>query len=202
MTKWCACISILGHSKNSQLRTNRFCCNSQSNFSYNSTTIDEFRFDDLPLFITRTHLVPDLRIRRATAKDLPSVTDLLKEYNLPTEGVPDHIANYLISESSGEMIGTIGLEVYESTGLLRSACVKERFQSRGVGQRFYEILITYAQEIGVDEVVLLTTTAKNYFARKGFEVIDRESVTGSVLNSSEFRGACPTTATVMIKRLV
>ena len=149
-----------------------------------------------------TRTINDLRIRRASENDIPHITALLQESDLPTDGVPDHIGNFLVSESGGEVIGTIGMEVYGNTGLLRSACVKSKFQNKGIGKRLYDILLTYAREKGINEIVLLTTTAKQYFSRAGFETIDRQSISGTILASAEFQGACPSNAIVMRKVLI
>ena len=50
---------------------------------------------------------------------------------------------------------------------------------------------------GITTVVLLTTTAEDYFPRFGFERTDRSVVPEEVRESAEFRGACPASATVM-----
>jgi N-acetylglutamate synthase-like GNAT family acetyltransferase len=148
------------------------------------------------------HTIPDLRIRRASKIDVPKITELLNSLRLPTEGVSSHIDHFLISESQGEIIGTIGLEVYDRTALLRSAAVAPKYQNKGIGNKLYNVLQSYAQQLGVTELVLLTTTAKDYFIGKGFEVIERDSVNKGVFKSEEFKGACPSTAVVMRKFLI
>jgi amino-acid N-acetyltransferase len=148
------------------------------------------------------HTIPDLRIRRATKNDLPNITKLLDALHLPTAGVSSHIDNFLISESQGEIIGTIGLEIYDKTALLRSAAVVPQYQNKGIGNRLYNVLLSYAQQIGIKELILLTTTAKDYFLGKGFEVIDKESIHKRVFSSAEFKGACPLTAIAMRKILI
>ncbi|MDA4131758.1 MAG: hypothetical protein OK454_01350, partial [Thaumarchaeota archaeon] len=49
----------------------------------------------------------------------------------------------------------------------------------------------------IREVYLITEAAPLFFERLGFSAIDRSRVRGSVLNSVEFKGACPETAPVM-----
>jgi N-acetylglutamate synthase-like GNAT family acetyltransferase len=145
--------------------------------------------------------MPDLRIRHASKNDLPKIIELLDTLHLPTEGVSSHIEHFLISESQGEVIGTIGLEIYDKTALLRSAAVVAKYQNKGIGNRLYNVLQSYAQQIGVREFVLLTTTAKDYFIGKGFEIIERESINKGVLDSAEFKGACPAT-TIMMRKMI
>jgi amino-acid N-acetyltransferase len=47
------------------------------------------------------------------------------------------------------------------------------------------------------QVYLLTTTAQAFFARLGFEIIERSSVPETVQQSVEFKGACPASAIAM-----
>jgi amino-acid N-acetyltransferase len=142
-----------------------------------------------------------LTIRRAAKQDLSPVEKLLSATNLPVEGISDHLQNFLVAEMNREIIGTIGLEVYENTGLLRSAAVIPNLQNKGIGSRLLTMMLDFAKEQGVQELFLLTTTARNYFSQKGFVPIKREQVRGNILSSSEFQGACPSTAICMRKTL-
>jgi amino-acid N-acetyltransferase len=58
-----------------------------------------------------------------------------------------------------------------------------------------------AEELSVRDVYLLTFTAENYFQRFGFQSLDRVDVPASVRTSVQFTYACPSTASVMRKRL-
>jgi len=53
----------------------------------------------------------------------------------------------------------------------------------------------------VPAIYLLTTTAEQYFPKFGFERIARSDVPPGVQTSIEFTAACPSSATVMRKRL-
>ena len=149
----------------------------------------------------KTGTIPDLVIRQAHPDDLPGITQLLESLHLPTSGVTDHIPHFFVAESKGTTIGTMGLELYGDTALLRSAGVSPEYQGMGLGDKMYGILLTYAQEFGIKELMLLTTTAEEYFRRRGFTTIERTAVNGAVTASREFQDACPTTATVMSKTL-
>src|SRR5437899_324070 len=50
---------------------------------------------------------------------------------------------------------------------------------------------------GIRESYLLTTTAQEYFRKRGFKVIDRDEVHPQLLGSAEFQGACPDSAVCM-----
>jgi amino-acid N-acetyltransferase len=59
-----------------------------------------------------------------------------------------------------------------------------------------------ARGLGVKDVVLLTETAAAYFPRFGFQIVARGDAPKAVMDSAEFRVACPSSATTMRLRLV
>jgi mannose-6-phosphate isomerase-like protein (cupin superfamily) len=54
---------------------------------------------------------------------------------------------------------------------------------------------------GVDAVHLLTTTAAEFFAKSGFERVDRSGVPPLVSEHAQFLRLCPSTATSMRRRI-
>ncbi len=138
-----------------------------------------------------------ITIRLSRPADLQAVEALLSTASLPLAGVKEHFPAFLVADRQGGIVGAIGMELYGRTGLLRSLVVTTALRSTGIGGALYDAMMTEAHNRGVSEVVLLTTTASPYFARKGFRVVQKESVRGEVTRSLEFTGACPSTATVM-----
>ena len=142
-----------------------------------------------------TEIPPALRV--STPADFPVVESLLKDARLPLEGVKEQFSSFLVAEEQGVIVGAVGMEYYDSTGLLRSLVVEPGHRSSGLGSALYDAILTTAHQQGVTDIILLTTTAAPFFAKKGFRVVSRESVHGSVTLSREFTGACPSSATVM-----
>jgi len=142
-----------------------------------------------------------MQIRSATKSDLSAVERLLSTNDLPTDGVRDNFARFVVADDDGTIAGAIGLEKYGSAALLRSAVVSPDHRGSGIGRRLVEQLLERAEEAGVDEVYLLTTTAEKYFPRFGFSRTTRAAVPEAVKASAEFRGACPDTAVVMTRRV-
>ena len=136
-------------------------------------------------------------IRQATADDLSAIIRLLEDADLPTDDVAGHLDSFLVAELRETVIGAIGLERYDDTALLRSAVVHPEHQGRAIGTRLYHALLCRAKESGIRRLVLLTTTAEEYFRKKGFAPIDRNTVTGPVTTSAEFTHACPSSAACM-----
>jgi amino-acid N-acetyltransferase len=142
-----------------------------------------------------------MRIRRARKADLPAVEQLLSASQLPIDGVKDHFADFIVAEDSNGIEGAVGLEKYESVALLRSAVVAPEYRGSGIGRKLVEQVLERAEEDGIDELYLLTTTAEKYFPRFGFKPTTRAAVPEELKSSAEFRGACPETAVVMKRRL-
>jgi len=142
-----------------------------------------------------------MQIRSATSSDLSAVERLLVASDLPTDGVRDNFSRFVVADDDGSIAGAIGLEKYGSVALLRSAVVAPDQRGSGIGRRLVEQLLERAEEAGIDELYLLTTTAEEYFPKFGFARTDRTAVPDAVKASAEFRGACPDTAVVMSRRI-
>lgn len=142
-----------------------------------------------------------MKIRKARESDLPAVEQLLIASKLPLEGVRDHFGDFIVAEDSNGIEGAVGLEKYDSVALLRSAVVAPEHRGSGIGRRLVEQVLERAEEDGIDELYLLTTTAEKYFPRFGFAPTTRAAVPQELKSSAEFRGACPDTAVVMKRRL-
>jgi amino-acid N-acetyltransferase len=142
-----------------------------------------------------------MRIRGAMSSDLSAVERLLSASDLPLDGVRDNFSSFVVAEDKAEIAGAIGLEKFGSIALLRSAVVSPEHRGSGVGRRLVEQLLERAEEAGIDEIYLLTTTAEEYFPRFGFTRTTRSAVPDAVKVSAEFQGACPDTAVVMTRRI-
>jgi N-acetylglutamate synthase-like GNAT family acetyltransferase len=114
---------------------------------------------------------PIITVTKASPDCLPEILEILTAADLPHEGVSEHIGGFLIARSGGgSVIGCVGLERYGALGLLRSAAVLPEHRGQGVGSKLIRHLLESAAQDGVQEVALLTTTAKDYFEKKfGFK---------------------------------
>ncbi len=138
-------------------------------------------------------------LRVAVRDDLPAIESLLGVSKLPYSGVESAIGHFLVAEADGELIGAIGLELYGSAALLRSAVIADSMRGRGLGGELVNAILGVATEQEVKQIFLLTTTAENYFPRFGFTRTTRADVPETVTQSVEFRGACPDSAIVMVR---
>jgi amino-acid N-acetyltransferase len=89
----------------------------------------------------------------------------------------------------------------ESPGLLRSVVVEQSVRGNGYGTALCAALERRARAEGVETLYLLTTTADDFFAARGFTEIERSDAPAGIRRTTEFADLCPATATCMKKRL-
>ena len=140
----------------------------------------------------------DFFIRRAKKDDFGAVSALIETAKLPLDGVAGSFDNFVVAEGNWiEVVGAAGLEVYGRFSLLRSVVVAPGWQGYGVGRALTGEILSRARARNIDDVFLLTTTAENFFPSFGFQRIERADIPVELEQSSELRGACPASATVM-----
>jgi len=141
--------------------------------------------------------------RPASPVDCDAVLALLQRCELPIAGVADHFPRgYVVAlEPDGSVVGVAGVEDYGEYGLLRSVAVDPGARGRGIAERLLATCIRQTTGAGKTALYLLTTTADSYFARHGFERVERDAVPGAIRASSEFGETCPASATAMVRAL-
>lgn len=139
----------------------------------------------------------DIVIAAATAADLEPIKALLTANDLPTAGVDEHWKTFVVARAGDQVVGCAGAEAYQFAALIRSVAVHPDYRSHGIGRRLVRQLLDRLASRGLREFYLLTTTAEEYFRKRGFKTIDRDEVHPQLLSSREFQDACPSTATCM-----
>jgi len=130
-----------------------------------------------------------------------AMISLLRSEKLPTEDLSADVSNFFIAMDQGLVIGIIGLEVYGDDGLLRSLAVRPEYRNMNIGTVLVSELENQGRNLGISNFYLLTETAMEYFSKKGYEVVNRKDAPASIQGSSEFKYACPSSATLMQKCL-
>lgn len=139
----------------------------------------------------------DIHFRTATPADWTQVSTLLTDAQLPLDGAEEHLAHFLLAFRNNQLVGSAGLEIYGTCGVLRSVAVDASERGHGLGRALVQRVLEQAKAQGVVHVVLLTTTAEDFFPWFGFQPIARADAPTPVTVSVEFQGACPASATVM-----
>jgi amino-acid N-acetyltransferase len=140
-------------------------------------------------------------IREAIKDDLKAIKSMLDSASLPSVDIDKHLLNFLVLEKSGTLTGTIGMELYGNTALLRSLAIQKDYRNKGHGKELYSALISKAKKKNVNNIYLLTETAEEFFSKRGFQKIARESVPLAIKQTHEYSALCPEGAVCMIKKL-
>jgi amino-acid N-acetyltransferase len=139
----------------------------------------------------------DITITPASAEDLEPIKALLVANGLPVAGVDEHWKTFIVARDGDRIVACGGAEAYQFAALIRSVAVDAGYRSSGIGRRIVRQLLDRLASRGLREFYLLTTTAEEYFKKRGFKPIDRDEVHPQLLSSREFQDACPASAVAM-----
>jgi SAM-dependent methyltransferase len=143
---------------------------------------------------------PTVTLRPAAQKDYPVIVNLLQASNLPEVGLSNALANALVAEHNGHLIGALAMERFGHDGLLRSFVVAAGWRGRKIGKLLWNALVERAQQSGVKTFYLLTTTIAEMAAAAGFQEIARDDVPPAVRASAEFSlNACATATSMRLQ---
>lgn len=145
---------------------------------------------------------PDPDFREAADDDLDRVVSLVEAAGLPTADLRGAPATFVLAAPAGtdDPVAVGGLERAGDAALLRSVVVAPDARGEGVGRALVGDLESRAAAEARD-CYLLTTDAAGFFARLGYERVDRAAAPEGVRRTRQFEGLCPDAATLMRKRL-
>jgi amino-acid N-acetyltransferase len=141
------------------------------------------------------------KVIRAGAQDLIAIRALLEHSGLPTSDLDSARPDFVVIRQNGEVIAAGALQRFGSSAILRSVVVAPDRRGRGLGQAAVSELERLARATHINQLVLLTQTAAEFFAHRGYRVIERSSAPQDMQRSDEFRSLCPSSATCMAKSL-
>ena len=144
----------------------------------------------------------DVLIRPGSAADFDAAMALLARANLPVADLSSaSVDRFLIATVEQSIAGLIGLECYDSIGLLRSLVVDPEFRGAGIGRVLVKNLESHAIDQGVGEMWLLTIDADAWFQGLGYEARSRDQAPAAIAQTAEFVSLCPGDAVLMQKTL-
>ncbi len=127
--------------------------------------------------------------------------ELLGNHNLPVSDLDEGKELFVLLDDQDRVIGTGGLEIFGDQALVRSVSVSKEYQGRGLGKYIVKELEQAAIKKDVHSLYLLTTTAKDFFEKEGYDIVQREDLPPAIRETGEFKSLCPSTATAMKKNL-
>ncbi|WP_260294621.1 arsenic resistance N-acetyltransferase ArsN2 [Sedimenticola hydrogenitrophicus] len=140
------------------------------------------------------HIIP--------ATDLDSVRHLLRSAGLPTGDVGlNPQARFYLIELEGEAVALAGIECHGQEALLRSLVVDPEYRGRGLAAGLVRHIQHVATGQGASTLYLLTTSAADYFRRRGFHEVARDATPASIRQTRQFADLCPAEAVVLCRRL-
>jgi amino-acid N-acetyltransferase len=140
--------------------------------------------------------------RKASETDEPKIRALLEQAQLPTESLGRNITEFSVAQEDGGGVGVAGFEYYGDDALLRSVAVQSNQQNKGIGSAMVDWMLSRAKARGTRRIVLLTDTARKFFEKKGFVVVERSLIANDAMKkSSEFASVCPASSTSMMLNL-
>jgi N-acetylglutamate synthase-like GNAT family acetyltransferase len=126
----------------------------------------------------------------------------LAKAGLPLDDIAESDRLFWRFETADDVpVGFGGLEIHGEHALLRSVVTLPPLRKRGIGRGIIAALESEAALRGCRDVFLLTTASTDFFARLGYVRCDRKKVPQAIRDTGEFVALCPSSASVMVKRL-
>jgi amino-acid N-acetyltransferase len=141
------------------------------------------------------------RIGPASAQDLIAIRALLERSGLPTSDLESARPEFAVLREDSQVVAAGALQRFGSSALLRSVVVAPDRRGSGLGQVIVSELERVARATDISHLFLLTQTAAEFFARRGYRVIERNTAPEDMQGSEEFLSLCPGSATCMAKSL-
>src|SRR5215475_9388250 len=136
-----------------------------------------------------------MRTRKAILPDAEQIHDLIASYSHDGTLLPrtlaeicENVRDFVVLEDAGRIIGCGALHLYGThLAEVRSITVSPAAQGRGGGARLMKALFAEAERHSVD-CICLFTRIPDFFARSGFQVVQREDIPDKMYKDCH---ACP-----------
>ena len=126
----------------------------------------------------------DMRIRQAKATDVNAIHGLIKAHSqrelmLPRSKykIASRLQGFVVSEDSQQKIVGCGalIILWDDMAEIQSLSIAPESQGKGYGKRIVQVLIERAGALALPKVLTLTYQVE-FFAKLGFQVIDKDSI--------------------------
>jgi len=129
-------------------------------------------------------------IRSATKEDLNHLQEFLKRAGLGTDGLSEETTQYflLLEDEDKTLRGTLGIEPFAETGLLRSLVVSPGQAEKDIYLLIQQMMVL-AKDKGMKSLFLATNkgTARPFFELLGFKPVDRTELPAEFSHSEHIR---------------
>lgn len=143
-------------------------------------------------------MVGSVHITTAVASDHDAIRGLLQTVGLNADSIFEGDTTIIVAKGGeGDVIGVAGIAWHAPDALLRSVAVAHAARGLGVGASLVVAAVDAMRRRGTSGAYLLTNDADAYFARHGFERVERDDVAGPITTNPQFATECPVSAIVM-----
>lgn len=119
---------------------------------------------------------------------------MLISCSLPSSDVDGQAQKIFVAESEGKLVAIGGIEKFGGIALIRSIAVVPEHRKYGIASNIYQLLEEYARNSEVEELYLITESAKEYFQKLGFTEQERKTTPCLIKQTSQFSKLCPSSA--------
>jgi amino-acid N-acetyltransferase len=124
-----------------------------------------------------------MEIRPARVEDAPTICGIINYYaergrmlHRSLESVYEALREFLVAEDAGAVVGCVAVDVYwGDLAEVKSLAVAPDRRGGGIGTLLIEAAIADARRLGLKKLFALTYE-KEFFARRGFRTVRRESL--------------------------
>ncbi len=102
----------------------------------------------------------------------------LSANDLPIDDLDDPTITLVGAFDGADLIGVIGLQACDG--------VRDSSRSRGIARALCEHVVELARARRFGSLWLLTTSARDYFTRRGFEAVDRATAPDALRTTAQF----------------
>lgn len=132
-------------------------------------------------------------VRRAYVGDVEPMAGLINSYAAQGLMLPKSLAqlynnlrDFIVVDVDGAIVGCAGLKItWRDLAEIVSLAVAPAWQGRGLGRRLCAPLISDARALGIPTVFALTYQVE-FFARLGFEVVEKTILSQKVWQDCQF----------------
>jgi N-acetylglutamate synthase-like GNAT family acetyltransferase len=147
--------------------------------------------------------VSELIARPVSESVMPLLAETLAAEGLPTRDINDDGSRFFeFCDRGGTRVGFAGLQQFDTFALLRSVVVFPRARTQANGTSIVNWLAAEAVRRGANELFILTTTAADFFEKRGFRPVDRNEAPPAIASTAEFTSLCPASAVLMRRACV
>ncbi len=125
-----------------------------------------------------------IELVKAKLSDIPAMQALVAPevkdgiiLNRTEDEVATNIRSYVLAKDGEKLVGYTALHIHSRRlAEIRSLIVDEAYRGQNVGQRMVQFTLEEAQNIGVEEDVLVLTYLPQFFLKLNFKEIDKEVI--------------------------